>query len=73
MDVVPIWENNGEIKIEERGGEVIDYAVKMKRMDETRQMNLLLQKGEVTNLHFDQLALLLATFHKKAERVNATQ
>lgn len=72
MDVVPIWENNGEIKIEEKGGEVIDYAVKMKRMDETRQMNLLLQKGEVTNLHLDQLAQQLATFHKKAERVNAT-
>lgn len=71
VKVVSIREDNGQIKLEEEGGEIIDYAVKMKRMDESRQMNLLLQKGEVTYLHLDQLAQQLATFHKKAERVKA--
>lgn len=69
LEVVPILENNVQIELEEGEGEIIDYAVKMKRMDETRQMNLLLQKSEVTFSHLDQLAQQLASFHKKAERV----
>ncbi len=69
LKVVPITEHKGVPEINGQAGEIIDYAVKMKRMDETRQMNLLLKKGEVTHMHLDQLAQQIAAFHKKANRI----
>ena len=64
--MVPIKERSKEIFIGEGDGIIIDYAVKMKRMDETRQMNLLLEKGEVTFAHMEQLVKQLASFHQNA-------
>lgn len=46
-------------------GEVIDYAVHMRRMDEQRQMDVLLQQSAVTTQQIRQLAALLAQFHLK--------
>ncbi len=71
LAVVPIREKGSQIIIGDGEGEILDYAVKMKRMDETRQMNLLLEKGEVTLNHLDQLADLLANFHEKALIIKA--
>ena len=67
--VVPVFEKENNLSIESGSGEIIDYAVKMRRMDETRQMNLLLKKGEVGEVHMDFIAQQLAVFHKQAERV----
>ncbi|RMF91404.1 MAG: hypothetical protein D6733_01215 [Methanobacteriota archaeon] len=48
-------------------GEVVEYAVKMKRMPEERMMTRLLERGEVTEGHVDRIAALLSDFHAKAE------
>ncbi len=72
LDTVPICKKRDQIIIGADNGEIIDYAVKMKRMDETCQMNLLLKKGEVTFEHLDQLATLLAIFHKKADIIKTS-
>lgn len=71
LAVVPIRKAGGEIAIEGTNGEVIGYAVKMKRMDNTRQMNFLLEKNEVTHTHMHQLAEQLAEFHRCAKRVHS--
>ncbi|HOY07244.1 MAG TPA: AAA family ATPase [Saprospiraceae bacterium] len=43
---------------------VIDYAVRMKRMDNSRQMDLLLQQNAVTEKDMADMAQLLAPFHR---------
>jgi uncharacterized protein len=48
------------------GDEVLDYAVQMKRMDNSREMDLMLKKDQVTMFHIDRLAEKIAAFHKKA-------
>lgn len=43
----------------------LDYAVRMHRMDDSRQMDRLLVKNEVTEAHMRQLAAQLAVFHQQ--------
>lgn len=44
-------------------GATIDYALHMKRLDGSRQMNLLLEQGLVTPFHMQQLGEKLSIFH----------
>ncbi len=46
-------------------GELIDYAVKMGRIPEKYQMDLLLAKQQVRPTQIEQLALTLADFHRE--------
>ncbi len=46
--------------------EIIDYAVLMLRMDDSRQLDLLLKKGEVEVSDLDRLAHKIADFHRNA-------
>lgn len=67
LKVLPITKNmldegNGEEKI-------IDYAVQMKRMDNSKEMANLLEKDEVTEQHIVKLAEKIADFHRKAQIV----
>ena len=48
-------------------GDVIDYALQMRRLPEDRMLPALLAAGEVTSDTMCQLAALLAAFHAKAE------
>lgn len=52
--------------IGEPATEVIDYAVWMRRMDETRQLDVLLEAGDVRIKDMSRLARILAAFHQKA-------
>ena len=67
LDVVSIRKVHDRITVNSGIGQVIDYAVKMKHMDGSRQMNLLLEKNIVTSDHMDQVAETLSKFHKTAE------
>ena len=69
LGVTTVRMKKGTICLENIEGKIIDYAVKMKRMDESRQMNLLLKKGKVTPTHLQQIAAHLAAFHQKAQRI----
>jgi len=46
-------------------GEVIDYAVKMRRLPAERMLDRMLQRGEIDNALLDDLAALLADFHER--------
>lgn len=63
LEVVPIRLNEAIPFVDGEKGEVIDYAVKMKRLDNEREMTTLLKAGKVTKNHLFQLADQLATFH----------
>lgn len=52
-----------------RDGEIVDYAVKMKRLDQKTMMDKSLREGKVRADDIRKLASIVADFHKKAEVV----
>lgn len=71
LDVVPIRERGDGFEIGGEGPHVIDYAVRMKRLDSDREMLALLEAGRVTDRQIRQLAARLASFHREAARIEA--
>ena len=65
LEVVPINKSKA-IKIKGEG-EIIEYAVKMKRISESRMMNKLLAENKVDAKCIEQIAEIIAEFHSKAE------
>ena len=63
LQVIPIKARKDQIFIGEEKGVIIDYAVLMKRLDNSRQMNLLLEADKVYPHHMEQIAEKLSTFH----------
>jgi aminoglycoside phosphotransferase family enzyme len=69
LQVQPVVQRGEAILIGQEGT-VIDYAIQMKRLDNTRQMHLLLEQGAVTPTQITQLAKQIATFHAHAHRAS---
>lgn len=69
LGVIPIRAFGGKILTGDTDGEIIDYAVLMRRMDERRQMDLLLKKNQVTSEQMEHLAKQLADFHLSARQI----
>lgn len=70
LDVSPLYQMpDGSVSLHETKGEPIDYAVRMKRMDNDRQMNKLLEEDLVNEQHIEQLADQLTAFHMSTEVV----
>ena len=69
LDVVPIYRTDDTAQLE-KGGEIIDYAVKMKRINGDLQMDRMLDKEKVTAQHMRTLAIKIANFHQRAEVVH---
>jgi uncharacterized protein len=65
IDVQPVKENAGRYSIGEKEGETIDFAVKMRRVDTSLQMDVLLSKNKVTPVDIRNLAEKIASFHKR--------
>ncbi len=66
LGVVAITQSDGLISID-GAGEVIDYAVKMKRLPQECVMETLLEQGSVTSEMLENLTARLAAFHAEAE------
>lgn len=66
IGVEPVSLHNGNFFIGSRIGEIIDYAVKMHKLDTEKQMDVLLSRGEVTTADMGRLAEKIATFHRDA-------
>ena len=67
IDVQPVRKSSACYFIGSKKGEVLDYAVKMKKMDGQKQMDVLLINNRVTESHIRNLAAKIADFHKKAD------
>jgi len=70
LGVVTISQEGGRILMGGRG-EVIEYAVKMRRLPQEAMMNVLLAKNQISPEMVASVAQKLAEFHNKAE-TNAT-
>jgi len=66
LGVSRVVERDGELLID-GDGDVIDYAVKMKRMPQDRMMNVLIENGKIKQSHIVALAKKIADFHLHAE------
>ena len=66
IGVVPITRKKNEVFIE-RQGDIIEYAVKMRRLPQEAMMNVLLEKHRVSAEMVRQVAEKLAGFHQRAE------
>lgn len=69
LGVVGVYRTADGFAMESPHGEPVDYAVKMRRMDEARQMDKLLAQGRVSGDDIDNLAEKIAAFHHRARRV----
>jgi len=70
--VVPVTQQDDRILLESEEGTILDYAVKMKRLDEQCLMSHQLAKQRVTEQHIHQLAEIVARFHAQAMVVEQT-
>jgi len=66
LGVVPISRDKGNISIDAQG-EVIEYAVKMRRLPQQAMMNVLLANNQVSSQMITSVAQKLVTFHQRAE------
>ncbi len=65
LDVLPIkLMDDGLPEIAAKDGILLDYALKMKRMDNSRQMDELLLQNAVSGADVEGLAAVLALFHQ---------
>jgi len=70
LDVLPIRRYKEKWKIGKGKGDIIDYAVRMKRVKSESKMDIMLSNGKLTEKHIESLANSLASFHKKAEKID---
>ncbi|MBD3210208.1 hypothetical protein GF318_02400 [Candidatus Micrarchaeota archaeon] len=61
---------NGEEISLEGSGNPLDYAVKMKRMPKNRTMDMLLAQDEITKQHIEEIAGIVAKFHKNIQVIS---
>jgi uncharacterized protein len=67
LSVVPIKFHKKEWVIGGKEGDLIDYAVKMKRMDSSRQMDKMLQNSNANISTMKPLAEKIGSFHAQAK------
>jgi len=65
LGVVPVRQQGSEIWVDGIEGKVIDYAIKMKRLKEDRQMHRMLEHHQVTLKHIKDVASTLRKFHQQ--------
>jgi uncharacterized protein len=70
LGVVPIFSRNGRLSFEE-GGKVIEYAVKMRALDERHLLSRLLNRNEVDRRDIDRIVSKLKRFYESQETTNA--
>ena len=68
MGVLPITYDGKSFRMGQEGGEIVEYAVKMKKIPEDLLMKSLFSRGERGEGHLRQIARVLAKFHLNAER-----
>jgi aminoglycoside phosphotransferase family enzyme len=66
LEVLPIHEVNGKLRIGEHNGTLVDHALKMRKLNPDRRLDRLLRKGRVSSEHIISLALWIADFHKNS-------
>ncbi|WP_257668809.1 hypothetical protein [Parapedobacter tibetensis] len=66
LNVIPIFKKGNTVSLNQQEGEVIDYAVFMKRMDMAKEMDKLLKENNVDKHLIKNLAAKISAFHLQA-------
>jgi len=67
LGLVEVNDENGK-PVLDGAGAVIEYGVKMRRMPEERMMVKVIDRGELTSAHVEDLVEVLVPFYEQAER-----
>lgn len=68
LSVLPVAFDGERHRMGGREGEVVEYAVKMRRIPEERLMKSVFERGELNTGHLSRIAGVLARFHSTALR-----
>lgn len=68
IGVLPVTFDGQNHRIGGNKGEIVEYAVKMRRIPSDCLMSVLLKKGTLTTSHLETIARILARFHARADR-----
>ena len=63
IEVLPVMEHNGELKIGGTEGEIIEYVLKMEVLPDQWSLSQLLAKDKVTAKHISKIATRIAEIH----------
>jgi len=66
LDIVPVYREKNSVQLG-KGSQLIDYGVKMLKLDGDFQMNRMIKKNRVTTQQMSKLARKIAEFHQNAE------
>jgi len=72
LSVVPIRQEEKHLTVGGRKGKIIDYAVKMKRLQSAKQMHLMLDEKLVTKKHMKALADMIRSFHEQTRVIHTS-
>lgn len=67
LEVLPVSLFQDHFVIGKSDGKLVDYAVKMRKLDPDKQMDILIKYDKLKPVHMKDLAECIATFHKKTE------
>ena len=70
LKVLPVHNGDNPHIDEHHNGDIIDYAVQMKRLQESKKMDNLLKKDFVDTRDIEKLATKVADFHLKTEVIS---
>jgi aminoglycoside phosphotransferase family enzyme len=69
LEILPIYELQDRYGIGVNEGKIIDYAVKMRKLDPEKQMDILLVRNKVSESDIRNLAEKVAGFHKTTKSI----
>jgi len=64
LEVIPIYESEGHFIIGGKEETLIDFALKMRKLDPERQMDVLVSQNKISETEIKNLAERIADFHK---------
>lgn len=64
LEVLPVYGLQGHFIIGGNQGTLVDYALKMRKLDPEKQMDILVTEGRVNEKDIEDLAKSIADFHK---------
>ncbi len=70
LEVLPIFTLRGHLQIGGKEGTILDYALKMHKMDPEKRMDLLIMQHKVQLIDIDTLVECLADFHKRTSIIH---
>lgn len=70
LEVISVRKKDDFWKLGGSEGKIVDYAVRMKRLDSKKRMDLVVGKGKVGALHMIALAKQISRFHQGAQIIS---